>query len=692
MVSLRQSFSKSVDHRCLFTATMRCILFSAVIIASYFMTILQSATVQECNPLTASMILQCVSPLLQLTNGHTSLKMSPFYGQYSEDACLAYAEYKLCISDDMRDRCYDMIAIMESIFDYICQPDVRANISISANCLSKIDQDPYVRKCQQSFVDSLKHIASSNLESLQEHNDLQCAAVQQFSFCSKSKYLNACKQHAWMIKIELIKRAAGLDSDNCEIENDVQLMAKRKMESPQPRCDNNDHCTCPEGYLFNAPHQCMDIDECALSVTLCSQKCENTVGSYKCHCDSRYFEPSDDGHSCIIKDKNAWIFFAHGQSLWNISLDGKNFQLLRGGIQKAAMLDVDVENEMLYYVDVGADKLERIKFHGAFPQTIQDGGLAGTEGIGVDWIGKKLYMAKTSDLLVQELDGRYRMILYQNVFKLPRALVVHPIEGYVYNSDWGVHAFISKAAMDGSNFKRIVTTGLAWPNGLAIDYYADRLYWADAFLDTIESTDLEGNFRRVVLKDTNSIPHVFGLALTSDHLYWTDWTFRGIMRCNKLTGENVTLVAQTALLPYDLKIHQAASQPSGENPCQPANGHCDQLCLISPLTSTADGTRFRCSCADGFQLASDNRTCQANCPEEKIACLGENAKCISRIYWCDGTSHCANMEDEQDCPKRICSIGQFQCHDGNGCITPYQLCDGTNDCQDRSDEKYCATN
>ncbi|XP_003372840.1 hypothetical protein Tsp_10401 [Trichinella spiralis] len=79
-----------------------------------------------------------------------------------------------------------------------------------------------------------------------------------------------------------------------------------------------------------------------------------------------------------------------------------------------------------------------------------------------------------------------------------------------------------------------------------------------------KSTDLEGNFRRVVLKDTNSIPHVFGLALTSDHLYWTDWTFRGIMRCNKLTGENVTLVAQTALLPYDLKIHQAASQPSGE--------------------------------------------------------------------------------------------------------------------------------
>ncbi len=40
--------------------------------------------------------------------------------------------------------------------------------------------------------------------------------------------------------------------------------------------------------------------------------------------------------------------------------------------------------------------------------------------------------------------------------------------------------------MDGSSFQKIVTESVMWPNGLAIDYYADTLYWADAFLDTIE--------------------------------------------------------------------------------------------------------------------------------------------------------------------------------------------------------------
>lgn len=43
-----------------------------------------------------------------------------------------------------------------------------------------------------------------------------------------------------------------------------------------------------------------------------------------------------------------WIFFAHGQSIWNISEDGKNFQLQRAGLQKTAMLDIDVKVIPLY--------------------------------------------------------------------------------------------------------------------------------------------------------------------------------------------------------------------------------------------------------------------------------------------------------------------------------------------------------
>lgn len=33
-------------------------------------------------------------------------------------------------------------------------------------------------------------------------------------------------------------------------------------------------------------------------------------------------------------------------------------------------------------------------------------------------------------------------------------------------------------------------------------------------------------------------PHVFGLAVYEDYLFWTDWVNQAVMRCDKYTGEN----------------------------------------------------------------------------------------------------------------------------------------------------------
>ena len=56
----------------------------------------------------------------------------------------------------------------------------------------------------------------------------------------------------------------------------------------------------------------------------------------------------------------------------------------------------------------------------------------------------------------------------------------------MFVSDWSSSAFIASAALDGSSFKKIVAERITWPNALAVDVYAKRLYWADAFLDVIE--------------------------------------------------------------------------------------------------------------------------------------------------------------------------------------------------------------
>lgn len=62
--------------------------------------------------------------------------------------------------------------------------------------------------------------------------------------------------------------------------------------------------------------------------------------------------------------------------------------------------------------------------------------------------------------------------------------------------------------MDGSMREVLINDSLVWPNGIAIDFEYMRLYWADAKLDKIERSNMNGS-DRVVIVDSQ-LPHVFG--------------------------------------------------------------------------------------------------------------------------------------------------------------------------------------
>ena len=106
----------------------------------------------------------------------------------------------------------------------------------------------------------------------------------------------------------------------------------------------------------------------------------------------------------------------------------------------------------------------------------------------------------------------------------------------MYWTDWGNHPKIERAALDGSQRVTLVDTSVAWPNGIAIDYYKKKIYWADARLDKIEVMNLDGSNRRIVLDD--KLPHVFGFTVLGDRLFWTDWQKKTIDSFNKETGRD----------------------------------------------------------------------------------------------------------------------------------------------------------
>ena len=69
----------------------------------------------------------------------------------------------------------------------------------------------------------------------------------------------------------------------------------------------------------------------------------------------------------------------------------------------------------------------------------------------------------------------------------------------IYWTDWGSHPRIESASMDGGQRKLIADTSLFWPNGLTVDYAANKIYWTDAKHHVIECANLDGSQRKTVL-------------------------------------------------------------------------------------------------------------------------------------------------------------------------------------------------
>ena len=122
----------------------------------------------------------------------------------------------------------------------------------------------------------------------------------------------------------------------------------------------------------------------------------------------------------------------------------------------------------------------------------------------------------------------------------------------MYWTDWGANPKIEKAEMDGSARRTVVTGNLGWPNGLTIDQATNRLFWADAQLDKIEVSDLDGANRQLIMSSAANI-HPFGLAVYQNMLYWTDWNTKSISRYNLSSG-NQEIVVYGLQKPMDVHV------------------------------------------------------------------------------------------------------------------------------------------
>ena len=109
--------------------------------------------------------------------------------------------------------------------------------------------------------------------------------------------------------------------------------------------------------------------------------------------------------------------------------------------------------------------------------------------------------------------------------------------GKMYWTDTST-AKIQRANLDGSGVEDLVTSGLSFPLGLALDVGAGKMYWTDAGRAKIQRANLDGSGVEDLVTSGLSFPLGLALDVGAGKMYWTDTSTAKIQRAN-LDGSGV---------------------------------------------------------------------------------------------------------------------------------------------------------
>uniref|UniRef100_A0A672TRT8 Low-density lipoprotein receptor-related protein 4 n=1 Tax=Strigops habroptila TaxID=2489341 RepID=A0A672TRT8_STRHB len=361
----------------------------------------------------------------------------------------------------------------------------------------------------------------------------------------------------------------------------------------------------------------LGFNKCGVRNGGCSHLCLPHPTGFSCACPTG-IQLKRDEQTCDSSPET-YLLFSSRASIRRISLDTSDHTDVHipvPELNNVISLDYDSVDGKIYYTDVFLDVIRRSDLNGSNMETVIGQGLKTTDGLAVDWVARNLYWTDTgrNTIEVARLDGSSRKVLINNSLDEPRAIAVFPKKGYLFWTDWGHIAKIERANLDGSERKILINTDLGWPNGLTLDYDTRRIYWVDAHLDRIESCDLNGKLRQVLV---SQVSHPFALTQQDRWIYWTDWQTKSIQRVDKYSGRNKETVLANVEGLMDIIVVSPQRQ-TGSNACGVNNGGCTHLCF-------ARASDFVCACPD----EPDGRPCSTS---EFTECHGDSREGLHVSY------------------------------------------------------------
>ncbi|XP_031563420.1 uncharacterized protein LOC116298966 isoform X2 [Actinia tenebrosa] len=282
------------------------------------------------------------------------------------------------------------------------------------------------------------------------------------------------------------------------------------------------------------------------------------------------------------------------------------------GFMQVVAIAYDPKEKRMYWSDVMGQTIKRALMDGTGEETILRSNVHTPDGLYLDTVDRELYWTDAGQETIEKskLDGSGRRVLVNKGLDQPRAIVLYKKRRQMYWTDWGKIPKIERSLEDGTTRETIVTRGLGWPNGLAIDEDLRQLYWADAKVDKIETSDLEGRNRRVLVGGDKA-KHPFSIGILNNRLFWSDWEKEGVQSVDKQTGKDYAEILNGLENPKGMFLFMTESQPLNTcpDPGRPNNGN--RFPAPGPTGRYDVGVSLIFTCNPGYTLIGPiNRQCK----------------------------------------------------------------------------------
>ncbi|KAJ8030547.1 Low-density lipoprotein receptor-related protein 4 [Holothuria leucospilota] len=400
------------------------------------------------------------------------------------------------------------------------------------------------------------------------------------------------------------------------------------IETDAQDADENTGLVCPdvpEGTQGACVHECDSDANCTADLKCCSNGCGMTCVTGVTP------EPSEPPRlvwtevfiaerksrvNSLPADPLQYVGNSTISTRYKYQLPTRNFLAVAGDYEAGVIFFSDGVTKQIYIGGLQDEATATVIYHGT-SQTV--------EGIAVDWIAKNVYWCDAGYdwIRMANYSGKNARTVVDTGLDKPRDIVVYPQKGFMYWTDWGVNVTsISRATLAGDGVAALVTSNLHYPNGLAIDYETDKIFWVDANPSgsRVESVSLDGLERRLVYTAEQGQSHFFDIAPFQNYLFLTDWY--GNLQClHKDSGEHFFSLS-LGTRPYSIMTYGKELQPAyPTSPC--LSNPCEQLCVHD-----SEG-EYKCMCADGYRVSS-NGTCE----REEGALIKPKVLLLSRSKLC----------------------------------------------------------